>query len=207
MVKLIFVGIQGSGKGTQAQIISKKMGICPISSGDLLRGSEGELKKEVDSYINNGNLVPDELILRILKQRIDKPDCKKGFILDGYPRNSSQIKDLKKITSIDKAVYIKISDKEAIKRMKGRWNCKKCSIAYNYATEPKPKVLGICDKCHGKLEQRKDDVSDEAIQKRLETFHSEISAILKGYPIIDINGEQTIEQVTNEIMQKLETSK
>ena len=204
IMRLIFAGIQGSGKGTQAQIISKKLGICHISTGDLCRQAEGELKKEVDSYINFGNLVPDELILRLLKERISKPDCENGFILDGYPRNSSQIKDLAKITSIDKVVYIKISEGEAIKRMKGRWNCKKCGIAYNYVTMPKPKVLGICDKCGNKLGQRQDDVNYEAIKKRLEIYYSEIEAIISSYKIAEINGEQSIEQVTGDILEALD---
>jgi len=202
-MKLIFAGIQGSGKGTQAQIISQKLGICHISTGDLFRNASGDLKKEIDSYMNSGKLVPDELTLRILKERLSKEDCSKGFILDGYPRNKSQVHDLKKITSIDKAVYIKISDSEAIKRMKGRWNCKKCSVAYNYATMPRPKVLGVCDKCGENLTQRKDDVSDEAINKRLETFHSEIDAILFAYNVVEVDGEQTIDEVTRDILLEL----
>lgn len=199
-LKLIFAGIQGSGKGTQAKIISKELGICHISTGDLCRQAEGDLKKEVDLYINLGNLVPDELILRLLKERISKEDCAKGFILDGYPRNSNQIQDLKTITDIDKVVYIKISDEEAIKRMKGRWNCKKCGISYNYVTMPKPAQLGICDNCNGKLTQREDDVNDEAIKKRLKIYYDEIEAILKSYPVVEINGEQTIEEVNEDIL-------
>jgi adenylate kinase len=202
-MKLIFAGIQGSGKGTQAQIIAKELGICHISTGDLLRSSEGKLKEEADSYMSKGILAPDELILKILKQRLEKQDCKKGFILDGYPRNKSQIEDLKIITKIDKLIYIKISDEEAIRRMKGRWNCKKCALAYNYATMPKPKKIGFCDKCNSVLEQRKDDINDEAITKRLKIFHDEINPLLESFPVAEVNGEKTIEQVTEEIIKKL----
>lgn len=203
-MKLIFAGIQGSGKGTQAKLIAKKLGLCHISTGDLLRSCGGKLKEEIDSYINFGNLVPDELILRILQERLRKKDCVKGFILDGYPRNESQIQDLKKIITIDKLIYIKISDEEAIKRMKGRWNCKKCEIAYNYATMPKPKVLGTCDVCGDKLNQREDDVNDEAIKKRLEIFYKEINSLLESFSYVEINGEQSIEEVNGDILEAIQ---
>ena len=123
---LLFVGAQGSGKGTQAKIISKELNLCHISTGDLLRGTDGKLKEEIDSYINKGQLVPDKMIVKILKQRIKKEDYKNGFILDGFPRNLQQAEEFEKIGKIDKVIEISISDKEAIKRLKGRWNCKKC---------------------------------------------------------------------------------
>jgi adenylate kinase len=173
----------------------------------LCRESEGKLKEEIDSYIKFGNLVPDDLILRLLQERIKKNDCSRGFILDGYPRNRNQIQDLKKVMGIDKLVYIKISDKEAIKRMKGRWNCKKCGIAYNYATMPRPKLLGVCDKCGNKLFQREDDVNDEAIKKRLEIYYSEINPLLEAFEYVEINGEQTIEEVTEDILSVLNVLK
>ena len=205
-MNLLFFGIQGSGKGTQAKIIAKNHSLLHISTGDLLREAKGELRKEIDSFILKGNLVPDELILKILKERISKPDASNGIILDGFPRNIQQANDLKKANiNIDKVVLINISDNEAIRRMKGRWNCKKCGIPYNIVTEPKPKTSGICDVCKEKLTQRQDDVSQEAIAKRLETFHNETRPVLDFYKkqLITINGEQTIEKVTEEIEKAL----
>lgn len=203
MVISLFVGVQGSGKGTQAQIVSKKLGIAHISSGDLLRGTQGDLKKEVDSYINSGKLLPDELMIKILKERIAQEDCKKGFILDGFPRNLEQAKELDKFVKVDNAFNIEISDDEAKRRLKGRWNCKKCGIAYNYVTAPKPQKEGICDKCGNILTQRADDVDDEAINKRLDIYHEETIPIVKFYNTVRVNGDQPIEKVTEDIMKAI----
>lgn len=202
---LLFIGAQGSGKGTQAKIISKKLNLCHISTGDMLREATGKLKEEIDSYINQGALVPDELILKILKQRIQHPDCKTGIIFDGYPRNLQQTDELAKILKLDKVIEISISDKEAVKRLKGRWNCKKCGIAYNIVTMPKPKQDKICDVCREKLSQRTDDINEEAIKKRLAIYHEETTPILSKYRdrAIKINGEQEIEKITEDILEIL----
>lgn len=202
---ILFIGPQGSGKGTQAKVISKKLSLIHISTGDLLREAEGELRKEIDYYITKGELVPDKLILKILKKRIEKDDCKNGIILDGFPRNLKQARALEKILKIDKIIEINISDREALKRLTGRWNCKKCGIAYNIVTAPKPKQEGVCDKCKGRLFQREDDKNKEAIQKRLDIYHSETSPILKKYSdsVIRINGGQAIEKITEDILEVL----
>jgi adenylate kinase len=202
-MKLIFFGVQGSGKGTQAEIISERLGIPHISTGDLLRGTDGELKKEADKYMLAGKLIPDELMLKILKARIEREDCKNGFILDGFPRNMEQAKELDKIVKIDNAFNIEISDEEAMNRMKGRWNCKKCGISYNSITAPKPLKTGICDKCCGELVQRADDVSDDSINQRLKIYHEETKPVLKFYNTVKINGEQSIELVTKDIEKAL----
>lgn len=195
-MNIIFIGIQGSGKGTQAKIISEKLKIPHISTGDLLRSAQGELKQEIDSYMLQGKLIPDELMLKILKETLDKAD--NGFILDGFPRNIEQAKALDKITRIDKAIEIVISDEEALKRLSGRRNCENCKANYNIYTAPKPKQEGVCDYCQGKLVQRKDD-NEEAIKKRLEVYHKETEPILNHYKSIKINGEQDIEKVTYDI--------
>lgn len=197
-MNLLFVGPQGSGKGTQAKIISEKLGIPHISTGDLLRGAQGDLKKQVDEFMLAGKLVPDELMLRILKARLEK-GCEGGFILDGFPRNIEQARELDKIVKIDNLFNIEISDGESLKRLSGRWNCKKCGIGYNYVTEPKPKQRGVCDNCGEKLEQRADD-NEEAITKRLEIYHAETKLIIKHYNSVKISGEQSIERVTEDIM-------
>jgi len=201
-MKLVFIGPQGSGKGTQAKIISEKIGFPHISTGDLLRNIQGPLKKEVDNHMNQGTLVPDELMLKILKETINSPYCEAGFILDGFPRNIEQAKELEKITPIDKFIEISISDEEAIKRISGRRNCKQCGKIYNINTSPKPQEENKCDDCKIELTQRSDD-TEEAVKKRLNVYHNDTEPILKEYPSIKINGEQDIKQVTQDILEKL----
>jgi adenylate kinase len=203
MAKIIFIGPQGSGKGTQAKIISEELSIPHISTGDLFRGMQGKLKEEVDSYINSGKLVPDELTVKLLKERISKPDCKKGFILDGFPRNLNQAKILKTITKIDKVVEINISDDLAIERISSRWSCKKCGTVYNSITNP-PKKENICDKCEGELYRRKDD-NPEEIKIRLDTYHEETEPILEEYQdiLVRVDGDQEIDKISEEILEKL----
>jgi len=197
-MNLIFIGPQGSGKGTQAKLIAERFGFVHISTGDLLRSLQGELRREADSFMQSGKLVPDEFIIKILKERLEKSDCQKGIILDGFPRNINQALELDKIIKIKAAMNIDISDEEAIRRISGRFSCSKCGEGYNIYTEPKPKANGICDKCGGKLEQRKDDNS-EAVKIRLKTYHEETTPILKHYNTVKINGNQNIEKVKQDI--------
>jgi adenylate kinase len=200
-MKILFVGPQGCGKGTQAKVIAEKFNIAHISTGDLLRNATGELKKEVDTYMLTGKLVPDELMLRVLKERISQHDCNKGFILDGYPRNITQAHELDKITRIDKVIEIEISDQESVRRLGGRLSCKNCGAVFNENTHT-PKRDMQCDNCDAMLIKRADDTK-EAILKRLDIYHSETEPILKHYHSVKINGEQPIDQVTKDIIQAL----
>lgn len=202
-MRIVLIGAQGSGKGTQAKVLSEILHVPHISTGDLLRNARGELKKQIDEYVLKGQLVPDGLMIRVLKERISKPDCKEGFILDGFPRNLNQADELDKQIEIDEYIEIFITDEEAVKRLSGRWNCNKCGIIYNVVTFPKPKVPGKCDKCNGELFQREDD-KEEAIKKRLEIYHAETEPIVKKYEVVRINGKQKIEKVTRDILEKLE---
>jgi len=203
-MKLIFLGKQGSGKGTQGKIIADKLGIFHISTGDLLRSATGKIKLEIDSYINKGNLVPDELIFKILKERLHDKETQEGFILDGFPRNLEQAKELEKITKIDKVVDIDILDNEAVKRLSARWSCPKCKTSYNYVTSPKPKKKGICDFCNISLIHREDD-KKEAIRKRLEIYHRETEPLLVFYKniLVKINGKQEINKVTEYLLKQI----
>lgn len=201
-MKIIFVGAQASGKGTQAKIISEKLHVPHISTGDLFRNAQGEIRKELDTYMTAGKLVPDTLVIKMLKERMSQQDAQAGFILDGFPRNLQQAKELDSITQIDKVVEISIPDEEAIKRLSGRISCKNCKEGYNIFTEPKPKVAGKCDKCGGELIQRADDKED-AIKKRLEIYHNETEPILQHYKSIKINGVQSIDNVTKDILKAL----
>lgn len=203
MVKIIFIGPQGSGKGTQAKIISEKLGIPHVSTGDLFRALQGPLKKQVDEIINAGKLVPDELTVKILKERISQPDSKKGFILDGFPRNINQANLLDGITKIDKVVEIDISDELAIERISSRISCKKCGTVFNSITNP-PKNDMVCDKCGSELYQRADD-NPEALKKRLKTYHEETEPILEKYKSVSlkISGDQEIDKITEDILNNL----
>lgn len=200
-MNFIFIGTQGSGKGTQAKIISKKLKLCHISSGDLLRSTKDEQKEKIDKIINAGKLVPNKLMLEIIKKRIKKKDCKNGIILDGFPRNLKQAKMINKELKIEKIIEMEISDDEARIRISGRYHCPKCLRGYNIYTQPMPKKEGICDKCHTKLIQRDDD-NEKSVNKRLKTYHKELKKIERFYKnkIIKINCEKPIAEVTKEIL-------
>ncbi len=201
---IIFIGIQGSGKGTQAKIVSEKLNLAHISTGDLLRNASGQLKKQVDFYMQKGELISDDLMLKILKQRMQEKDCKKGIILDGFPRNLEQAFALDKEFLVTKVIEIKISDSEALKRLSGRVNCERCKASYNLLTAPQPKQKGICDICGGKLIQREDD-NESAIKKRIQTYHKQTEPILKFYQnkLVTIDGKKEIEKVNEEIISVL----
>jgi len=202
-MKLIFVGPQGCGKGTQAKVVAEKLDICHISTGDLLRATTGGLKEEIDSYTDNGNLVPDELILRILNERVMQDDCENGFILDGYPRNVAQAEELDKIMDIDKVIEISISDDESVRRIGGRRNCGGCGAIWNVNTSPKPQDDSKCDNCGGELIQRVDD-NEESLRKRLGIYHNDTEPILEKYDSVKVNGEQSIEKVSEDVLAVLE---
>lgn len=198
------MGPQGCGKGTQAKFISDEFKIPHISAGDLLRSAKGELKKEIDSRINNGILVPNELIIRIIQERIRQRDCKNGFILDGFPRTMEQAEALDRAVRIDKIIEISLPDSEAIKRITSRLSCSKCGSVFNTITNP-PKQENRCDKCGSNLIVRDDD-REEAIKKRLKTYHEQTEIVKSFYPkdrIITINGILPIPQVWGEIKEAL----
>ena len=197
-MKLIFVGPQGSGKGTQAKLLAEKLRLVHISAGDLLRGATGELKEEIEALINKGKMVSNELMIKILKEKLEGVD---GFILDGFPRNLAQAEELERITPIDKVIEISISDEESVRRLGGRLNCRKCGAIFNSVTD-KPKEEGKCDKCGGELYQRNDD-KEEAIRERLKIYHTETEPILEKYDSVKIDGEQSIEKVKEDILRVL----
>lgn len=203
-MNIILMGIQGSGKGTQAKLLSKQLNIPHISTGDLFRSLSGDLKSKVDAIINQGSLVPDDLTLEILKQRMSKPDCKKGFILDGYPRNISQAKMLDTITKVDLVIEIGLDDEESINRLLGRRSCKTCNKEYNINIPfLAPKDPKLCDLCGNTLFQRKDDSTQESIQNRLDIYHNETEPVLKHYKSIKINGNQPIDAVLSNILKAI----
>lgn len=181
-MNLIFLGAPGAGKGTQAEIVCDKLGIPAISTGNMLREAvkngtpAGLAAKEC---MDKGDLVPDEIVIGILKDRIAKDDCKKGFILDGFPRTVEQAEALEKMgVKIDKVIEISVPDEKIIARMSGRRVCEGCGASYHLEHKP-TKVEGVCDSCGAKVVQRVDD-KPETVLSRLETYR-EKTAPLKGY--------------------------
>ena len=205
-MKLILLGAPGAGKGTQATLLTQKLMIPSISTGNALReamANGSELGKQVKQYMDAGSLVPDDVILSILAQRLSQPDCSNGYILDGVPRTlvQAQAMDANGI-EIDHVVSIELSDDVVEARMTGRRVCGKCGASYHISANP-PKVEGICDQCGDKLVTRKDD-TPETVRHRLEVFHS-TTEILKDFysrqgKLQLIDGDQSIEKINADIL-------
>ena len=181
-MKIVMLGAPGAGKGTNAERICSKYKIPHISTGDIFRENiknGTELGKKAKSYMESGALVPDEVVIGIVKERLTKDDCKDGFILDGFPRTIPQAEALDSMgVEIDCVVDLEVKDDVIIKRMSGRRVCEKCGKTYHTVNKPS-KIEGVCDVCTGALIQRKDDHID-TVKTRLETYHKETEP-LKGY--------------------------
>lgn len=206
-MNIIILGPQGSGKGTQSELLSKKLGVPNISAGQLCRDEANKkttLGRKIKSIIDKGNLVPNDIVLKLLLKRLKK--SRNGFVLDGYPRNKAQLEDMKKSIKADIAVHINISDDEAVKRLSTRRQCSKCGAIYNVITM-KPKAAGKCDKCGSALVQREDD-KPSAIRRRLEIYHNETKVVFDYFAkkgiLAEINGEQSVEKVLSDILKGLE---
>ena len=208
-MKLILLGAPGAGKGTQAEILCKKLGIPTISTGNILRaaikeGTPTGLKAK--SYIDAGKLVPDEVIIGIIQERLAEDDCKEGFILDGVPRTIAQAEALEKAgIGFDAVVSIEISEEEILRRMNGRRVCEACGSSYNVVSIP-PRVEGICDNCGGKLIQRKDD-TPETVRERLKVYHTETEPLVDFYAarglLRPVRSDDTKEGTTQAILAAL----
>ena len=182
-MKLILLGAPGAGKGTQAEILCRKLGIPSISTGNILRAAIKDgtpTGVQAKKYIDAGQLVPDEVIIGIVNERLSQDDCAKGYILDGVPRTIAQAEALEKAgIQFDAVVSIEISEDEILRRMSGRRVCEACGSSYNVEAVP-PKVEGICDNCGGKLIQRKDD-TPETVRERLKVYHKETAPLVDFY--------------------------
>lgn len=212
---IVLLGAPGAGKGTQAAVLSQKLKLAHIASGDLFRQAleKGtELGRQAKSYMEKGQLVPNEITIKMVLERITSPDCAGGIILDGFPRNVEQAKALdealkKQNKSMDKAVYIKVTEAELLSRLTGRWICRKCQTPYHEVSSP-PKVKGVCDKCKGELYQRADD-NTVTIKKRLEVFFAETAPLADYYAktgkLLEIDGEGTMEAISTRIINALQT--
>lgn len=197
-MRSVLLGAPGSGKGTQAGVISGKLGIAHVASGDLFREAVGrgdEVGRQAQSYMEKGLLVPDEITIRMILERVAAPDCARGFILDGFPRTLEQAKALdmalgERGQSIDQVFYIKVDTEELARRLGGRFICRSCQKPYNMVASP-PKVAGRCDRCGGELYQRPDDIPD-TIRKRIEIYLTETAPLIDYYEksgkLVEIDG-------------------
>ncbi len=208
-MKLILLGAPGAGKGTQAEILSAKLGIPTISTGNILRAAIKDgtpIGLQAKSYMDAGKLVPDSVIIGIVAQRLEQPDCANGFILDGVPRTIGQAEALDEAgVTFDHVISIEISDGEIVDRMAGRRVCSSCGAPYHIKAKP-PKQEGVCDSCGGPLVQRDDDKA-ETVLHRLEVYHAETEP-LKGYYetkgiLSPVANQATIEGTTKVIMEAL----
>ena len=204
-MKLILLGAPGAGKGTQAEILSKKLGIPSISTGNILRAAIKNgtpVGLQAKAYIEAGKLVPDDVIMGILKDRTAEDDCANGYILDGVPRTIPQAEAMEEMgISIDAALSIEIDDEVIIERMSGRRTCKNCSSTFHVVSNP-PKQEGVCDKCGGELTIRSDD-RPETVKSRLEVYHLETEPLKKFYEergkLVKVDNRPTIQATTEAI--------
>ena len=186
-MRLILLGPPGVGKGTQAEVLAKQLNIIHICSGDLLRQavSQGtDLGKKAKSFMDKGDLVPDNLVSQLILERISQPDVEDGFILDGYPRNINQATELDRMLSsnqhrIDQVIYLDANQEIIIQRLTGRRLCSGCQANFHTKNMP-PKKEGICDYCGGKLYRRADD-NEQTIKNRLKVYHQETSSVIDYY--------------------------
>lgn len=213
---IILIGAQGSGKGTQADLLSEALGIPHISSGDLFRKAQDEkteLGLKAKAYLDRGELVPDDITVAMVLSRLKEPNCAKGAILDGFPRTIAQAEALDKGLQdagkqIDLAIYLEVPPEELLKRLSGRYICRANQHVYNIYTNP-PKVPGVCDIDGSELYQRSDDMG-EAVQRRLDIFFNETIHLLDYYEeqhkLATVKGDQNIEQVQAELLDVIKKS-
>ena len=209
-MKIIMLGAPGAGKGTQAKMIADKYSIPHVSTGDIFRANikeQTELGMEARKYMDQGLLVPDELTVKILLDRVAKDDCKNGYVLDGFPRTIPQAEVLDKAVSelnesIDFAINVDVKDENIIRRMSGRRACLKCGATYHIEHIP-PKKEGICDKCGSELVLRDDD-KPETVEKRLKVYHEQTQPLIDYYNkkgiLKEVDGSQDMKDVFNAIV-------
>lgn len=210
---IIFLGAPGAGKGTQAARVAGALKLVHIASGDLFRQAldqPTELAMQAKSYMEKGMLVPDQITIRMVLERISAPDCESGVIFDGFPRNLKQAEALDKALTeqgkaIDRVVYIRVSEEELLERLGGRWICRRCQAPYHAVNSP-PRVWGKCDQCGGELYQRPDD-KVATVKKRLEVYFAETVPLIDYYTqrdkLLEVEGEGSLDEVERRIVEAL----
>ena len=210
---VIFLGLPGAGKGTQAARLTQSTGLAHVTTGELFRENirnETELGKKAKEFVEGGLLVPDEITIGMLLDRISQPDSQNGFMLDGFPRTIEQAEALDAAVQragrqIDKAIYVKVGTDELVRRLAGRWNCKQCGAVYHEVSQP-PASAGVCDNCGSQLYQREDD-KPEVVRTRLEVNIKNLEPLLAYYggqgKVIEIDGERDPQAITDDIKKAL----
>ncbi|WP_060883625.1 adenylate kinase [Streptomyces caniscabiei] len=213
-MRIVLVGPPGAGKGTQAAFLAQNLSIPHISTGDLFRANiskQTELGKLAKSYMDKGELVPDEVTIAMAKDRMEQPDAEHGFLLDGFPRNVSQAEALDvtlrgESMNLDAVLDLEVPEEEVVKRIAGRRICRNDSAHVFHVTYKKPKQESVCDTCGGELYQRDDD-SEETVRKRLEVYHTQTEPIIDYYKaqglVVTISALGPVEEVTQRAMEAL----
>lgn len=210
---VVLLGLPGAGKGTQAAYLSQHLGLAHITTGELFREHirQGtELGERARPYVESGQLVPDEITIAMLLERLSAPDAARGALLDGFPRTLNQARALdaalaRRGAGIDIAVYLEVSQEELVRRLSGRWNCRQCGAVYHEVFSP-PRRSGVCDRCGGELYQREDDRPD-VVRRRLEVNLQQLQELLDYYErqgkLVRVNGEQSVEGVRDALLAAL----
>ena len=209
-MNIILLGAPGSGKGTQAEFIEKYLSVRSMSTGNIIRSelkSGTKLGLEAKSYIEKGLLLPDEVVINMVKETVTKPEYKNGFILDGFPRTIAQAEALGRLNvNIDKVIDIEVDDQSIINRLSGRRVCENCGASYHLENK-KPEKPGTCDKCHSTLIQRKDD-QVETIKERLKIYHEQTEPLKEYYKregkLVEIEGNKSVEETKSLVLKSLE---
>ena len=214
VIRIVLLGPPGAGKGTQAKLLQDQYSACQVSTGDILRSAVREqtpIGKEASEYINRGALVPDDVIVKLVAERLKAKDCDNGFILDGFPRTINQAQSLQEILNargltLDRVLSIEVPQKLIVERLAGRRTCKGCGALYHTTFDP-PKTNGVCERCGGELYQREDD-REETIKARLVTYDQQTAPLIGYYRergmLSNIDGVGTVDEIHGRMSQALE---
>ena len=209
-MRVILFGPPGAGKGTQAQLLEKRYGLVQLSTGDMLRAavaSGSDLGKEAKKVMDAGQLMPDALMIRMISERIDQPDCRGGFILDGFPRTIPQAEALDRMLAekglrLDSVIEMKVDEEALVQRITGRYTCAKCGAGYHDSFQ-RPQLDGVCDHCGGTGITRRADDNEETVRTRLEAYRAQTEPILPYYGekgiLCSVDGMASIDEVADEI--------
>lgn len=213
MVDIVLLGAPGAGKGTQAELLRQWLPLPRVSSGDLFReaiAAGSALGLQAKAYIDRGELVPDEVTIKMVAERLAQPDCAKGVILDGFPRTVPQAEALDGVLArmgrrVDVVVYIRVSPETLLRRLSGRWTCQQCASVYHEVFNPE-KVKGVCDLCGGKLYQRPDD-TPETQRRRIEVYFAQTASLIEYYRqkglLVELDGERDVATVQQDLRRAL----
>lgn len=211
---LVLLGAPGAGKGTQAALLVEKLGLVHVSSGDLFRehvGKQTELGKQAQAYMERGELVPDTLTIQMVLERLSRPDCAQGAILDGFPRTAEQAQALDRALAaqdnrVALVLYISVEPEALLRRLTGRWTCKQCKAVYHQVYNP-PKTAGVCDACGGELYQRPDD-TPETQKNRIDVYMRQTQPLIDYYRragvLVEVDGQGSVEQVHAALVEAIE---